>query len=387
MSSRARLRKGDVAGKRRREMGVGDWYRLAGALIRCLDAETAHGLAIRALRAGLVPASPAPADPVLAVPLWGKTFANPVGLAAGFDKNAEVADAMLRQGFGFVEVGTVTLRPQAGNPRPRLFRLPENRAVINRMGFNNDGLDAVAARLAARRRGAGCVVGANVGPNRDAPDPIADCIAGAARLAPLVDYLVVNVSSPNTPGLRALQDRDPLRRLLTALKDEGAPGAAGCPILVKIAPDLSPADLAAIADVARETGIDGIIATNTTIERPPDLSGRHCRETGGLSGPPLLARSTAVLADLYRLTEGTIPLIGVGGIASGADAWARIRAGATLVQLYTALVYEGPGLAARIAKDLAARCRAAGFMSVTEAVGADHREGGSTRLRTETTAG
>ncbi len=366
---------------------MADWYRLAGSMIRCFDAETAHGLAIRALRTGVVPASPAPADPVLAVPLWGRTFANPVGLAAGFDKNAEVVDALLRQGFGFVEVGTVTLRPQSGNPRPRLFRLPEDRAVINRMGFNNDGLDAVAARLAGRTRGGGGLVGANVGPNRDAADPIADCVAGGARLAPLVDYLVVNVSSPNTPGLRALQDRAPLRRLLTALMAAQTTTAVRCPILVKIAPDLEAADLAAIADVAGETGVDGIIATNTTTDRPPELSGRYRGETGGLSGRPLFARSTAVLADLFRLTEGQIPLIGVGGIASGADAWAKIRAGATLVQLYTALVYEGPGLAARIAKDLAARCHAAGLASITEAVGADHQADGRERLRTETTAG
>lgn len=349
-----------------------DWYALAGPLLRRLDAETAHGLAVRALAAGVVP-RPAPAAYAApAVDLWGLHFANPVGLAAGFDKNAQVADAMLAQGFGFVEVGTVTPRPQAGNPRPRLFRLPEDGAVINSMGFNNDGLDAVAARLAARRARPG-IVGANVGPNKDSPDRIADCVAGVARLGPVADYLVVNVSSPNTPGLRTLQDPEPLRTLLAACLEARDGMAASCPLLLKIAPDLTDDDVAAVAEVATTAGIDGLIATNTTIARPPGLRGRHRGETGGLSGRPLRDPATAVLSRLYELTGGKLPLIGVGGIASAEDAYARIRAGASLVQLYTALVYHGPALAARIAHGLVPLLAADGFTTLAAAVGADHR--------------
>lgn len=349
-----------------------DTYFIAGPLIRMLDAERAHRLAIFALRAGLVPPRSETADPVLAARVWGRDFANPIGLAAGFDKNAEVADAMLGCGFGFVEIGSVTLRPQAGNPRPRLFRLPEDGAVINRMGFNNEGIEVVARHLASRReRGAPGLVGGNIGPNRDAADPAAACAEAAAILAPLVDYLVVNVSSPNTPGLRSLQRRAALNELLARVREARDGVRMATPLLVKVAPDLSDDECNDIASVVLASGIDGLIATNTTIERPSDLRGRHRGEGGGLSGRPLFARSTEVLATFSRLTGGRLPLIGVGGVSSGADAYAKIRAGASLVQLYTALVWHGPALVGRIAAELAALLRRDGYASVAEAVGAD----------------
>jgi dihydroorotate dehydrogenase len=317
-----------------------------------------------------------PDDPLLASELWGLTFANPLGLAAGFDKDARVVAATLGLGFGFVEVGSVTPRPQPGNPKPRIFRLPEDGAVINRLGFNNAGMEAARTRLAAfRKRGwVRGPVGINLGKNKDSADAAGDYVLGAAALSPLADYLVVNVSSPNTPGLRALQGRaeleDLLGRVLAALP-EPAP-----PLLVKIAPDLTAEDKADIAAVALSLGISGLIATNTTIARPAGLKGAARSEAGGLSGRPLFGPSTAVLGDLYRLTEGKIPLIGVGGIASGADAYRKIRAGASLVQLYTGLVYGGPALVGRIKTELARLLREDGFASVSAAVGADHRYSG-----------
>ncbi len=346
-------------------------YRLVWPVLRTLDPETAHRLTVRALRTGLVPAPrSAGDDAALRVAIWGRTLPNPVGLAAGFDKNAEVCDAMLGYGFGFVEAGTVTRRPQPGNPRPRVFRLEGDRALINRLGFNNEGLDVVAGRLAQRRRRKrpGCV-GVNIGPNRDSADPIADCAAMVKALANLADYLVVNISSPNTPGLRDLQQEAALRALLAAVLDARAETGAQSPVLVKIAPDLDAAALKSIAETAAEAGIDGLIATNTTIARPEALTGPLGREAGGLSGPPLFAGSTAVLAELFRLTGGKIPIVGVGGISSGADAYAKIRAGATLVQLYTALVYQGPALVARIKRELVSCLRADGFTTIGEAVG------------------
>ena len=347
-----------------------DLYCLAGPLIRMIDPETAHGLAIRALRGGLVPAPPPFEDPVLEQTVWGRRFANPVGLAAGFDKNAEVADAMLNMGFGFVEVGSVTPRPQPGNPRPRLFRLPRDGAVINRMGFNNEGAEAVGLRLEARRERPG-IVGVNLGKNKDSEDASADYRTGILRLAPLADYLVVNVSSPNTPGLRALQGREPLLALLRSALEARRQATPDNPppLLLKIAPDLTDEDKTDIATVALETGIDGLIATNTTIGRPESLRERHRDESGGLSGRPLFEPSTRVLADMYRLTSGKIPLIGVGGIASGGDAYARIKAGATLVQFYSSMVYHGPGLAQTVKRDLARLVKADGYSSITEAIG------------------
>jgi dihydroorotate dehydrogenase len=364
---------------------VHDYYAFAGPLIRLLEPERAHQLTIVALRHGLVPHARGPqprADVDLAVPLWGLRFPNPLGLAAGFDKNAEVADAMLALGFGFVEVGTLTPRPQPGNPRPRLFRLPEDAAVINRFGFNNDGVAAACARLRRRARNLG-FVGGNIGPNRDAADPAAACAEAAAAVAPLVDYLVVNVSSPNTPGLRALQQVQALADLLARVREARDAAAAGPsgrrpPLLVKVAPDLTAEERAGIAEVVLASGIDGLIATNTTIARPQGLRSRHQGEAGGLSGQPLFRRSTDVLADFYRLTHGRLPLIGAGGIASGADAYAKIRAGASLLQLYTALVYHGPGLVLRILRELADLLHRDGFTRVTNAIGADVHSAGAT---------
>ncbi len=351
-----------------------DYYRFAGPLVRLLDAETAHGLTIRALKLGLVPPQPRLEHPSLEVALWGLRFPNPVGLAAGFDKNAEVPGAMLRQGFGFVEIGSVTPRPQPGNPKPRMFRLVEDRAVINRMGFNNQGLEAVVRRMETRASIG--IVGANLGKNKDTEDAAADYEKGAARLAPLSDYLVINVSSPNTPGLRALQGRDQLEALVgrtrTALNAAVAEGKRP-PLLLKIAPDLGDEDLADIAAVALAGALDGLIVSNTTIARPEALRSSHAKETGGLSGAPLFEPSTEVLRRMFRLTEGRLPLVGAGGIASGAQAYAKIRAGASLVQLYSAMVYEGPGLITRIKRELIDLLARDGFASVTDAVGADLR--------------
>ncbi len=341
-------------------------------LLRLLPPETAHRASIVALRAGIAP-GPAERDPPsLGIALWGWEFPNPVGLAAGFDKNAEVPDAMLRFGFGFVETGTVTPLPQPGNATLRLFRLAEDGALVNRLGFNNEGLDAVRARL-AQRRGQPGLVGANLGKNKESADAIADYVAGVRALGALADYLVVNVSSPNTPGLRDLQRKSSLMALIEALKSARAAAAAPDPppLLLKIAPDLSDPERAEIAEAALETGIDGLIISNTTVARPAELRSPQASEAGGLSGKPLFAPSTALLADMYRRTRGDIPLIGVGGIASGADAYAKIRAGASLVQVYTALVYQGPGLVLRIKRDLAGFLVRDGFASIAEAVGAD----------------
>jgi dihydroorotate dehydrogenase len=356
-------------------------FALAAPVLKALPPETAHRATITALKLGLGPVASGPVasgpdDPVLAVTLWGRDFANPIGLAAGFDKDAEVVDPMLRLGFGFVEVGSVTPRAQPGNPRPRAFRLPDQQALINRYGFNNRGHAAAVARLEARRlNGAAApgLLGINVGRNKDSRDPDADYAAGIRAFARLADYLVVNISSPNTPGLRAMQSREPLQRLLAAATAARADGTARPPILVKIAPDLTPEDLEDVAEVALAAGIDGLIVSNTTIARPaglpPDLAG----EPGGLSGKPLMQPSTAVLRRMAKLVAGRLPLVGVGGVASGADAYAKIRAGASLVQLYTALAYRGPGLVGEIKRDLAGRLRADGFRSVAEAVGADLR--------------
>ncbi len=351
-----------------------DYYSLIGPLVRLLDAETAHGMTIRVLKSGLVPNQPRFDPAALKMTLWGRDFANPIGLAAGFDKNAEVPDAMLSQGFGFVEIGSVTPRPQPGNPKPRMFRLPEDEAIINRMGFNNEGVDVAAARLAARDRVG--VVGANLGKNKDTEDAAADYEIGAAKLAPLSDYLVINVSSPNTPGLRALQGRDQLESLvgrtraaLTKAMPINAP-----PLLLKIAPDLAWEDLADIAAVALDGTLDGLIISNTTVARHESLRSVNAKETGGLSGAPLFEASTAVLRRMYELTHGKLPIIGVGGIASGSEAYVKIRAGASLVQLYSAMVYHGPGLVTRIKHELLDLLTRDGFTSIAQAVGVDHRE-------------
>lgn len=346
---------------------------LALPLLRCLDPETAHRLTVRALGSGLVPSASSWTPPkVLGQDLFGLHFPHPVGIAAGFDKDAEAYAGALRLGVGFVEVGTMTPRPQPGNPRPRLFRLPEDRAVINRNGFNNKGLEAGAARLAGRRREAG-IVGANVGANKGVATPESDYAAGVTAMAPLADYITINVSSPNTPGLRDLQAPGPLRDLLQAAKAARATATGGetTAILLKIAPDLDDAQLAGIVEVVRDEGIEGMIISNTTIARPESLRGTYKGETGGLSGVPLFEASTEVLRKTYRLTEGRIPLIGVGGVSSGATAYAKIRAGASLVQLYTALIYKGPGLVRQIAAELGTLLERDGYSSLAEAVGAD----------------
>lgn len=354
-------------------------YRFAGPLIRRLEPEAAHRLTIWALRHGLVRARAGPDDPSLAQRLWGLDFANPIGLAAGFDKNAAVVDAMLGLGFGFVEAGSVTPRPQEGNPRPRLFRLPQDRAVINRLGFNGEGHDAVAARLDRRqskgRSGGTGLLGINLGANRDSTDRAADYEMGVRLFARQTDYLVVNVSSPNTPGLRDLQARGQLEALLDRVLAARDAACAGqdrpTPLLLKIAPDLAPEDTADIAEVALARALDGLIVSNTSVGLRDGLKSRHARESGGLSGRPLFERSTAVLREVYRLTNGRIALVGVGGVASGADAYAKIRAGASLVELYTALVFEGPGLVGRIKAELAVLLAADGFEQISEAVGVD----------------
>ncbi len=341
-------------------------FDFGATLLRCLPAESAHRATLTLVRlaAPLLPA-PAPDDPRLKVRALGLDFPNPVGLAAGFDKNAEVPGAMARFGFGFVECGTVTPRPQAGNPRPRLFRLGGDRAVINRMGFNNRGMDQAARNLGTRNRG---IVGINIGANKDSADRITDYAQAFDMLGALADYVTVNVSSPNTPGLRGLQNRDELARLLGALTEARGKKSLHLPILLKIAPDLDGRALDEIAAVVRKSGIEGLVVSNTTIARPP-LSSRHAAESGGLSGKPLFLPSTQVLAAMHQRLDGAVTLVGVGGIASGEETYDKIRAGASLVQLYSALVFEGPGLVARIKRELLQCLERDGFANVTAAVG------------------
>lgn len=335
------------------------------ALFR-LDPERAHGLALAALR--LMPGGRrAPPGGPLAISVAGIAFPNPLGMAAGFDKDGEAPDALLRLGFGFAEAGSITPLPQAGNPRPRLFRLAEDRAVINRMGFNNRG-GAEAAQRLARRRHRGGVVGINVGANKESPDRVADYAAMAGLMAPLASYLAVNVSSPNTPGLRALQDEGALSALLDAVL--AARGGDGPPVFLKVAPDLEPADIDAIARIAIDKRLGALIVANTTISRPP-LQSRFAGEAGGLSGEPLRPLAQARLRNFRKATGGALPLVGVGGIATAEDAWARIRAGASLLQLYSAMVYEGPGVARRILRGLEALMQRDGFGSIAEAVGSE----------------
>jgi dihydroorotate dehydrogenase len=344
----------------------------ATRLLRRLDPEDAHRLAVMGLAAGLGPRSTLADDPILAVEIAGLSLPNCLGLAAGFDKNAQAPDALLTAGFGFVECGTVTPRPQAGNLRPRLFRLNEDRAVINRMGFNNQGLEAFAGRL-ARRAGRPGVLGANLGANKESEDRTADYCAGLRRLWCLADYFTLNISSPNTPGLRALQGRVALDELLGRINEARSALTIADrprPVFLKVAPDLESDEPAAIVEACLAHGVDGLIVSNTTLERPPSLRSSWRAETGGLSGAPLMAPSTEMLRRFAEVAQKRLVLIGVGGIGSGADALAKLRAGASAVQLYSALVYEGAGLALRLRRDLAAHLRAEGFASVAEAVGA-----------------
>jgi dihydroorotate dehydrogenase len=350
-------------------------YPLIRPALRRLPPEAARDLTLWALEAGLgrfmaARAAQTPDPPILAQRLWGLDFPNPVGLAAGYDKDARVPEAMRRFGFGFVEIGTVTPRPQAGNPKPRVFRLDRDQAVVNRMGFNSGGLDPVIDRLSQRPRLG--VIGVNLGKNRDASDPAADYVEGIRRTAPLADYLVINISSPNTPGLRDLQRRANLEALLRPLLRARDESGRPVPLLVKIAPDLTSAEREDIASVALQAEIDGLIISNTTLDRPAGLVSRNAHQTGGLSGRPLFAPSTALLSDMYRLTQGRLPLIGVGGIESASDAYSKVRAGASLVQLYTALVFTGPHLVSRIKEGLADLLSNDGFASIAEAIGTLH---------------
>ena len=316
-----------------------------------------------------MPRAPAD-DPILATNVAGLALPNPIGLAAGFDKDVLVPDAMLRLGFGFVECGSVTPQPQDGNPKPRIFRLVEDRAVINRLGFNNRGLEHAVVRLQARQGRTGGrpgIVGINLGANKDAADRTADYVAGVRAAAALASYVTVNISSPNTPGLRALQDGAALTDLVARVM--AARGSIAVPLFVKVAPDLEPQDFDTIARIALDGGVDGLIVSNTTISRPA-LASADAGETGGLSGEPLKPLALAALQNFARATGGALPLIAVGGIASGADAYARIRAGASAVQLYSALVYAGPGLVQRIKTELAALLRRDGFASIAAAIGA-----------------
>ncbi|WP_128891409.1 quinone-dependent dihydroorotate dehydrogenase [Erythrobacter sp. HKB08] len=340
-------------------------FSLARPALFLLDPERAHRLTIAGLRSA--PALPKPRFGPLATEVAGIRFPNPVGMAAGFDKDGEVPDAVLGLGFGFTEVGSITPRPQAGNPKPRLFRLVEDRAVINRMGFNNGGAQAAAERLEARKDRGG-VLGINIGANKDSEDRIADYAEMTRIMAPLATYLAVNISSPNTPGLRALQDEGALIALLDAVFD--ARGSEGPPVFLKVAPDLEPADVDAISRIAIDKGLGALIVSNTTIDRPA-LKSSHAGETGGLSGAPLKPKALERLRDFRKATGGAMPLVGVGGISNAEDAWERIRAGASLVQLYSAMVYEGPGLAAKIVAGLERLMKRDGFSTIAEAVGSE----------------
>ncbi len=353
-----------------------DIHSLVLPLLRLLPPEAAHTLTIRALKLGMGPRDRVPDDPILATSVWGLDFRNPVGLSAGFDKAAEVPDAMLAAGFGFVEAGTVTPLPQPGNPKPRLFRLSDDKAVINRLGFNGTGLAPFVERISRRKKGLG-PFGANVGKNKVTEDGAADYEICIEAVAPYVDYLVANVSSPNTPGLRAMQGReilaDTLGRALEARARAVPEKERRPPLIVKIAPDLDDAARADIAAVVLASGIDGMTVANTTSQRPATLTDPEAGEAGGLSGEPLFSMAREIVADMYTRTNGAVPIIGSGGIASGADAYALIRAGASLVQFYSALVFHGPALIPRMKRDLAALLKRDGFSSVSDAVGADHK--------------
>ncbi len=350
---------------------IGALADLALPFLRTLDPERAHELTLRAMESGLYPRRTEADDPRLAQTIWGMNFPNPIGIAAGFDKNARVPDAILQSGFGFAEVGTLTPLPQPGNPRPRVFRLPADGAMINRLGFNNEGHAGALERL--KRHDRHGVVGVNIGAGKDAQDREADYITGLETFFPVADYFTVNISSPNTPGLRDLQAPKELDSLLTRLmakRDELVQsGAPTRPITVKLSPDIADDDIAAICERLVAHGVDGIIVSNTTLERNSLHAGPQAQETGGLSGAPLYERSTRLLAKVYVLTQGQIPLIGVGGINSGRSALGKIEAGASLIQIYTGLVYEGPGLTGAIKKALVSGIEHAGVASISALIG------------------
>ncbi|XP_072135891.1 dihydroorotate dehydrogenase (quinone), mitochondrial isoform X3 [Mobula birostris] len=356
---------------------------LIPTLQRFLEPETAHNFAVRFISWGLIPHSKHKDSSALEVNVFGRKFKNPIGIAAGFDKHAEAVDGLYKMGFGFVEVGTVTPQPQDGNPRPRVFRLDADKAVINRYGFNSHGLAVVQKRLQARSAIqeqltiGGRPLGINLGKNKLSMDAAADYVEGVRELGPLADYLVVNVSSPNTPGLRALQGKEELRNLLEkVMKERDRLKVNRKPaVLLKIAPDLTMEDKKDIAGVVTELGIDGLIVVNTTVSRPQTLQGPLRTQAGGLSGVPLKDLGTKTVNEMYSLTKGSVPIIGVGGISSGADVLEKIRAGATLIQLYTAFTYQGPPVVKKIKRELEQLLKEEGFCSVAEAVGADHRPG------------
>ena len=351
------------------------FYYMLRPLLFQLDPEKAHELTLKAMKAGLSPSYPATTNPALEQILWGLKFPNPIGLAAGFDKNAEVIGPAFGLGFGFVEIGTVTPKPQHGNPKPRIFRKPENEAIINRMGFPNSGMNTFKTNLEkflSRRERPPGAVGINIGMNNNQKDPVKDYSVLIKMLAPMADYLTVNISSPNTPGLRDLQKREPLLDLLGIIKEERrkACGDHPPPILVKLAPDLNRAQQEELSQALLEAEIDGLVLTNTTLERPASLPENFAAEQGGLSGKPLTQKSTDIIGNFYKLTKGQIPIIGVGGVSNARDAYDKIRAGASLVQLYTGLVFQGPSVAHSINQGLAGFLRADGFDHVSDAIGA-----------------
>ncbi|HEX7533125.1 MAG TPA: quinone-dependent dihydroorotate dehydrogenase [Methyloceanibacter sp.] len=342
-------------------------FGLGQALLQALDPERAHDLAIKSLELGLYPRPAGPDDKRLAQRIFGLDFTNPLGMAAGFDKNARVLRELLAMGFGFVEVGTLTPRAQSGNPTPRIFRSAADRAIVNRLGFNNQGQGAALARLQHRPRG---IVGVNIGSGRDSSDRIADYVSGIERMGAVASYFTVNISSPNTPGLRDLQAPEALDLLLKRAQSARGALPRKPPLLVKLAPDLADADLPEVVEVIAANGVDGIVVSNTTLARDGLKDPAFARETGGLSGRPLFTRSTRMLARVYRLTEGKLPLIGVGGIDSGEAAFAKIAAGASLLQLYTGLVFEGPGLIGRIKQALVEGIERAGANDLEPLIGA-----------------
>ncbi len=349
-------------------------FRLIRPALFRFDPEAAHRLALLALKLGIFRGDHTPDDPILQTRLWDLDFANPIGLAAGFDKGAAITDRMLALGFGFVEAGTVTPQPQPGNPVVRLFRLTPDEALINRLGFNSDGIDAFTKNLDRRTARLG-IVGANVGKNRDTEDAAADYILGLKAVWDKANYLVINVSSPNTPGLRTLQRKDAMTALLRRAQEALAgvsDGMSPPPLLVKVGPDLSDEEIADIAEVAKALSVDGLIVGNTTVSRPDGLTAKDRDQTGGLSGKPLFPLATECLSKMFAGTGGQIPIIGCGGVASGGDAYKKIRAGASLVQLYSAFIFQGPSMIARVKRDLAACLKRDGFDSVSAAVGADH---------------
>lgn len=353
-------------------------FGLGQALLLTLDPERAHDLTLKTLELGLYPRAEGPDDKRLAQNLFGLDFPNPIGMAPGFDKNARVPRQLLDMGFGFVEVGTLTPHPQSGNPSPRVFRSHADRAVINALGFNNEGQQAALRRLKTRPRG---IVGVNLGANRDSKDRIADYAEGITRMAPVADYFTINISSPNTPGLRDLQAPRKLGELLGKVQDaRKSLGQSAPPLLVKLAPDLADADLPDVVGVIRENGADGIIVSNTTLARDDLKDQTFAQRTGGLSGRPLFGRATRTLARVYRLTDGKLPLIGVGGIDSGETALAKIEAGASLIQLYTGLVFEGPSLIGRIKRALLDTLARENFETLNPVIGRRADEWAETKL-------